>query len=98
MLDICLVDVVPVQPTNICDIGLAALGRFGHKEVNIVRNKASTFFSTILAFTVQKSCTHKNPPKQSVSLVEIGLLKLCLRNNCVFGNNNRTKPILSSPT
>jgi hypothetical protein len=55
-------DVVPVQPTNICDIGLAALGRFGHKDVNVVQ-KASTFFSAILDFAVQKSCTHKNPAK-----------------------------------
>jgi hypothetical protein len=56
------VDVVPLQSTNVCDVGLAALGRFGHKEVNIVQ-KASKFFSTILAFAVQKSSTCEKPAK-----------------------------------
>jgi hypothetical protein len=28
-------DVVPFEPTNICDIGLPALGCFGHKDANI---------------------------------------------------------------
>jgi hypothetical protein len=50
------VDVVPLQPANVWDIGLAALGRFGHKDANVAQ-KASTFLSTILAFVVQKSST-----------------------------------------
>jgi hypothetical protein len=81
-------DVVPLQPTNICDIGLAALGRFGHKEVNIVQ-KASTFFSTILAFTVQKSSTYKKPAKtksndrpQSVWSVLVFCVKAQVRRFC----------------
>jgi len=45
-------DVVPLQPTNICDNGLAALRHFGQIHGNIVQ-KATTFFRTILAFTVQ---------------------------------------------
>ena len=45
-------DVVPLQPTNICDNGLAALRHFGQIHVNIVQ-KAATFFRIILAFTVQ---------------------------------------------
>ena len=45
-------DVVPLQPTNICDNGLAALRRFGQIHVNIVQ-KATQFFRTILSFTVQ---------------------------------------------
>jgi hypothetical protein len=53
----CNGDVVPLQPINICGVGLAALGRSGHKEANNVAQKASTFLSTILAFAVQKSST-----------------------------------------
>ena len=45
-------DVVPLQPTNICDNGLAALRHFGQIHVNIVQ-KATQFFRTILDFTVQ---------------------------------------------
>ena len=45
-------DVVPLQPTSICDNGLAALRHFGQIHGNIVQ-KATTFFRTILAFTVQ---------------------------------------------
>ena len=45
-------DVVPLQPTNICDNGLAALQYFGQIHGNIVQ-KATTFFRTILALTVQ---------------------------------------------
>ena len=46
-------DVVPpLQPTNICDNGLAALRRFGQIHVNIVQ-KATKLFRTILAFTAQ---------------------------------------------
>jgi hypothetical protein len=54
--------VVLLEPANICDIGLAALGRFGHEDANIVQ-KASTFFSAILSFAVQKSSTSKKPAK-----------------------------------
>ena len=46
------IDVVPLQPTNIWDNGLAAIWHFGQIHVNIVQ-KATTFFRTILAFTVQ---------------------------------------------
>ena len=45
-------DVVPLQPTNIWDNGLAALQHFGQIHVNIVQ-KATKCFRTILAFTVQ---------------------------------------------
>jgi len=45
-------DVVPLQPTNICDNGLAALRYFGQIHGNIVQ-KGTTLFRTILAFTVQ---------------------------------------------
>ena len=45
-------DVVPLQPTNICDNGLAALRHFGQIQVNIVQ-KATTLFRIILAFTVR---------------------------------------------
>ena len=48
----CYHDAVPLQPTNIWDNGLAALRHFGQIYVNIVQ-KATTFFRTILAFTVQ---------------------------------------------
>ena len=37
-------DVVPLQPTNIWDNGLAALQHFGQIHVNIVQ-KATTFFA-----------------------------------------------------
>ena len=47
-----VMDVVPLQPTNICDNGLAALQHFGQIHGNIVQ-KANAFFLTILAFTVQ---------------------------------------------
>ena len=47
-----LPDVVPLQPTNIWDNGFAALRRLSQIYVNIVR-KATQFFRTVLAFTVQ---------------------------------------------
>jgi hypothetical protein len=54
--------VVPLKPTSTRDIGLAAIGRFGHKDANIMQ-KASACFSTILAFAVQKSSTCKKPAR-----------------------------------
>jgi hypothetical protein len=39
-----VVDLVPLEPTNICDIGLAALGRFGQKDANVAQ-KATAFLA-----------------------------------------------------